>query len=669
MGLLHEIFAIKEVIAYETNATWQPAEVKKNIIQNSIYGVDIERGAVDIARLRFWLSLVVDEKMPQPLPNLDYKIVVGNSLVSKFEDEVIDIDWAIKEGTQGNLFGSDNDENRKTLLKNISKKQRDYFNAESIDKKRCALDIRNLKIDLLINQLELMIRTQGVDKYDEKSKNAKISYPKWLNTEGWRTTIQKLKALKTQAEKPLNHFDWKLNFPEILNPFFGNETEGFDIVIGNPPYVSGAKFKELNSYFRQNYETAQYQLDLYIFFIEKAVKILNHNGVISYITPNSWLKNMMMSDCRKFMLKNLSFVTISPNIANAFEAQVDTTVFVAKKSPIISKINIVDFIGNQFNTVRTVEQSQFLENDKFIFDVGVNDKVSLILKEIKNGSINLETSFDIVRGINPYDALRGQSKETIANKLYHSDFKKDETFVPEIRGRHISKYYHKWNEKFFISYGSWLAAPRDERYFKGKRIVLREILGETFVCTMISEDLKIDRSLYIALPKNESVNVEYVLGILASRMLAWFFRYEKNEFDQLFPKIRLDEFKKLPIKIGSIENQKTIAYLVILVLGIKQSTSSVSASIYPYFERVLDGMVCELYFSEEMVSKGLDIIGLVTSDLEGLPAFSSLGDADKAAQIEALYAKWTASGSAIQARLDLMRERSPDVLGVILGGK
>jgi hypothetical protein len=98
MGLLQEIFSIKELIAYETGKEWNPAETKLNIIQNSIYGVDIEKGAVDIARLRFWLSLVVDEEKPKPLPNLDYKIVVGDSLISnKFDGEIVEIDWERKQ--------------------------------------------------------------------------------------------------------------------------------------------------------------------------------------------------------------------------------------------------------------------------------------------------------------------------------------------------------------------------------------------------------------------------------------------------------------------------------------------------------------------------------------------------------------------------------------------
>src|SRR5690606_20583114 len=96
--------SIKEIIAYQNNSDWNPAKVKESIIQNSIYGVDIEKGAVDIARLRFWLSLVVDEDKPRPLPNLDYKIMQGNSLLESYED--IDLCARLEEETQ--LFPEEN---------------------------------------------------------------------------------------------------------------------------------------------------------------------------------------------------------------------------------------------------------------------------------------------------------------------------------------------------------------------------------------------------------------------------------------------------------------------------------------------------------------------------------------------------------------------------------
>jgi len=135
MGLLKEIFSIKELIAYETGKEWNPAETKLNIIQNSIYGVDIEKGAVDIARLRFWLSLVVDEEKPKPLPNLDFKIVVGDSLVSKFDGEIVEIDWGIKAATQTDMFGNENLQKRKQLLQILTDKQRNYFEPKNKNKK------------------------------------------------------------------------------------------------------------------------------------------------------------------------------------------------------------------------------------------------------------------------------------------------------------------------------------------------------------------------------------------------------------------------------------------------------------------------------------------------------------------------------------------------------
>jgi len=124
MGLLQEIFGVNELIAYETDKEWNPAETKLNIIQNSIYGVDIEKGAVDIARLRFWLSLVVDEENPKPLPNLDYKIVVGDSLISKFDGEIVEIDWKRKQSVGK---ADEYVKNVQRLLIEVADKQKKYF--------------------------------------------------------------------------------------------------------------------------------------------------------------------------------------------------------------------------------------------------------------------------------------------------------------------------------------------------------------------------------------------------------------------------------------------------------------------------------------------------------------------------------------------------------------
>lgn len=161
MGLLNEIFrcvsTLHDISPDKVESVWgmeawQPHIVKRNIIQNSIYGVDIEKGAVDIARLRFWLSLITDEPEPTSLPNLDYKIVVGNSLLSKFEDEVITIDWDKKNSAGKGLFYL---QELQTALQDISTKQKEYFNPDAKNRSKLALEIRNLKLKVLKNQLSL----------------------------------------------------------------------------------------------------------------------------------------------------------------------------------------------------------------------------------------------------------------------------------------------------------------------------------------------------------------------------------------------------------------------------------------------------------------------------------------------------------------------------------
>ena len=599
MGLLHEIFTAKQTlygIVHGNANGFAASEVKLNIIQNSIYGVDIERGAVDIARLRFWLSLIVDESEPKPLPNLDYKIVVGNSLVSKLDDQVIDLDWGMKGTKQTNILYDVSKPER--ILRSISEKQREFFSPDS-NKKLLSSEIRDLKIDLLISQLELMVKERGLEaapvgvgkKLAEETK-------RHLQTLGWKETIAQLRKLRAKPDGVLNFFDWKLDFPEVMNEKVGDRV-GFDIVIGNPPYIRGTKFKELSDYFKRNYISAQYQVDLYVLFIELGINILKTQGVLSFITPNSWLKNSSMSELRKLMLQKLRLLVISSGLSDIFNAKVDTTIFIVKNTQKLNTIlNIITIKDSRFELLRSIDQSRFLKNDELIFDIEANKEVSMILKKFKLNTHTLESRFKITRGINPYDKYRGQSEEVIKKRLYHSNIKKDHTFVPEIRGKHIGKYFYQWDGKHYISYGEWLAAPREEFFFTGQRIVMREILGKTFICTSITEDLKIDRSLYIAKPIDDS-NCGYVLGVLASYPISWFFRYEKNEFDDLFPKIRLGEFKNLPIPNATKAQQKAIEILVQKCLDAKGQNVT-------QLEQQIDNLVYKLYGLTYQEVKAID---------------------------------------------------------------
>ena len=314
MGLLLEIHSIKELIAGELEIKWDAAKTKEDIIQNSIYGVDIEKGAVDIARLRFWLSLLVDEETPRPLPNLDYKIVEGDSLISKFDGTPVEIDWKKDSGSKYI------DEIKK-ILKEIVKRQCEYFNAEATAKEGLKKKIDELKIELLINQLShnremFASRVESSGDLFGGKKTAKQLEDEFKITE-FDEIIIKLKNYKKKMPKDFKHFDWKLDFPEILNPEIAGENCGFDIVIGNPPY--GASYPdEYKKHFQTIFESAKTiknvqkgSLDTFSLFIEQGYNLSKIKGNLNYIVPMSITSSEAMTGLHRILDNNCSIIRVS----------------------------------------------------------------------------------------------------------------------------------------------------------------------------------------------------------------------------------------------------------------------------------------------------------------------------------------------------------------------
>jgi len=571
---------------------------KETIIENCLFGVDINPNSVKICRLRLWIELLKNAYYTpasnyielETLPNIDINIKCGNSLISRF---ALDADiksalrnskWSIdsyKVAVQTYRDAESKEQKREMeeLIDSIKKDFRSYISPN---------DPKFKKLSKLRGDLFNLSQTKELfDEGNKKNKDTKKKIEQLSNEiTKLETEIGEIKNNKIYE----NAFEWRFEFPEVLNG--DGDYIGFDMVIGNPPYLTGSAFREFHNFYIQTFSTAEYQLDLYPFFIELSTSLLLSNGYVSLITPNSWLKNLKMQKTRKFVLDNLKFDSINPNISKAFEeAQVDTLIFIASKRNKHEEINIWTFDDKEPSARHLISQEVFLENEGFVFDLEVNPMIRNIIKKIRSKSKILEDDFEITRGVNPYDKYRGQSEEIISSKAYHSSFKKDETFKPELRGKHVSTFNYKWDNKHFISYGSWLAAPRDPKFFTGKRILFREILGNRFVTTIIDENFILDRSLYIGKPLNDSINVEAVLGILSSKLLIWLFRIEKNEFDDLFPKIRLEEFKKLPIPKDESYAME-LAEIVNKIISEKADNVSVNATS---LEDKLDKLVYKIY--------------------------------------------------------------------------
>lgn len=274
MGLLNELLHCREVLSGEH---YDRAEIKKSIIQNNIYGVDIEKGAVDIARLRFWLSIVVDEETPSPLPNLDYKIMQGNSLIESFMG--VDLSKLTYEKEykkdKGEISLFDDEKNR--LQKTVSHLLSSYYSCSDHDRKvKLQQDIS----DTISKQLEA------------QAYNPEI--------------LRELRSINLAENNKF--FLWHTWFSDV---FSRDDKEGFDIVIGNPPYISSKTqlsnpilAEQRNSLVASGKYSCLYQKwDLYIPFIEFGInQICSTNGVCAMIVPYPLTNQIYAQKLREMIL-------------------------------------------------------------------------------------------------------------------------------------------------------------------------------------------------------------------------------------------------------------------------------------------------------------------------------------------------------------------------------
>lgn len=326
MGILNVLFHARQLLYGFTRDkhTFSHAEVKREIIQENIFGVDIEQGAVDIARLRFWLALVVDEEIPQPLPNLDYKIVCGDSLLNRNP-----LDAPIM-----NVFAVYNKNKRDEDKITLSKYQaliRDYLNTSDHTVKD--------KYKTLISEIKGYFKTELEDKmrfYTREEKKLIKKYFMYLDVSSNMKSLfddrKDEKELSSKAKKELdkirkaiesksqyantvkydklykNAFEWRYEFPSLLDD--NGDFKGFDLVIGNPPYLRIQGIREVNPDFADElvgkYKSATGSFDLYVTFVERGLQIINSSGIVNYIMPVKWTNSAFGKGLRELVSNKTS---------------------------------------------------------------------------------------------------------------------------------------------------------------------------------------------------------------------------------------------------------------------------------------------------------------------------------------------------------------------------
>ena len=469
MGMLKEIFLCRSVLEDVSDA----AQIKREIIQNNIYGVDIEKGAVEIARLRFWLSLIVDEKTPETLPNLDYKIMQGNSLLTTFRGQYVDLD------IHGHAKGSTAALNLN--MTRLAQAQRKLFNAEGEEKLLTQINIKLIIVESVIAQLQYEFDSftranntvQGTLSFGttKEKKTAKVAtFPQErmeILQECLRLKEQLLDdtvSRKERAEMVLPFFDWHMMFNDV---FSRPSKEGFDIVIGNPPYIqlqnNGGELAQM--YKDCGLSTFVRTGDIYCLFYECGWKLLHNNGHLCYITSNKWMRAGYGEKTRDFFAhKTNPMLLVDFAGVKIFDsATVDTNILLFEKSTnkhnticSVTKSQGKDSINNLSDFVRQQHTiCDFSTSDSWVvlspIEQSIKRKIEMVGTPLKNWNIHIFRG--VLTGCNEAFIINTNTRNEILSNCKDADERKrtEELIRPILRGRDIKRYGYEWAGLYLIA--------------------------------------------------------------------------------------------------------------------------------------------------------------------------------------------------------------------------
>lgn len=504
IGLLQEIFWLKLTLDLTLNEPAQLADVKRRIIQNSIYGVDKDAGAVSIARLRFWLALVVDEDNPRPLPNLDYKIMQGDSLLESFEGVPLDnfdvenmggVTISAKAQVEMHFASGQMQLTAEEKANRITELTKAYFieaqpeAKQQIHKEIDAFVLNHIDYNLSIAQeafeIELHqhraeIRRKEAQLATFKPNPKTVKRIAWLEKSIAEIALKKtkLEALEHEAERP--YFLWHLFFQDVF------AQGGFDIVIANPPYVRQEIIKDYKPLLEvEGYKCFKGTADLFVYFYERSVNLLNKRGVLTYITSNKYYRSGYGEKLRGFLAEKLSIrEMLDFGDAPVFDAIAYASILIGAKEPVVEDHALKAWTWQRGDKVGAIAQ---IMSDQ-AFPVAQNNltpdgwrierpEVFALLAKLKSIGTPLG---EYVNGHFYYGIKTGFNEAFVVDRatrdrLIAEDSSSAELLKPFLRGKDVKRWNTQFAEKYLIKIESsqnkehpWSHLPDEQAELKFK---------------------------------------------------------------------------------------------------------------------------------------------------------------------------------------------------------
>ena len=618
MGLLRELFALRSALEPDAH----PSELKRNIIENNIYGVDIEKGAVDIARLRFWLALVVDADEPVPLPNLDFKIMQGNSLVESWGGHDL-----------STLSGGGRSKTLPPLtLPGIPAPpmQLTFFDTAASQQQVALRVLLHEWFSCSDHSERSRLREEIMSVVGKIFKNM-VADVTWKDIDFAANT---------------DFFLWHLWFAEVF------DNGGFDIVIGNPPYIKEYENRSAFDGFRETSPYYMGKMDLFHGFACHGIDLLKPNGLLCFIAQNNWttnagakkMRNKVVSETR--ILELLDF-----NVWKVFnEAGIQTMIMLFQKcllppeytfrqrvlSAEANKIDYLCMLGDS-QSERVVETHPLLVRARFkdkLLTFSGNDsllekiargKEYLSDEEATNGihthhdcvtsRINREyPSLPVGMGIFVLDA-----NEVSALRLSQ---KERQLVKPFFGSGEIYRYFtYPQNQQWIIYTGSSFKNPssmasfphlkkhldfvgeaitsdnrpyglhraREEHFFQGPKIVsLRKCPGRP--CFSYSDFACYVPAMYYVI-QTTRWDMKYLTGVFNSHLVAFWLRHRGKMQGENF-QVDKEPLLGIPLPCATAAEQKRIARLVDRILTAKTRDPEADTTA---LESEIDTLVYRLY--------------------------------------------------------------------------
>jgi len=600
------------------------SRLKRKIIANNLYGVDIKPEAIEIAKLRMWLSMVVD--IPtlddvEPLPNLDYKLMAGNSLISTIAGEhlipdptktqqgmlnVTPVQAAIQPllDLQHRYFESHADD-RKELSKQIREAEATVFRAAIADRRQYwQSEQRNLAQDIRLMGKASKTQTQKQQRLDGKVRE--------LDT----IEIDVVRGLRS-----LDFFQWHLHFNDVFQ-----QKGGFDVVIGNPPYVRHEQIKALKPALQEEYECYTGTADLFVYFFERGFRLLKPNGNLTYICSNKYMRSGYGEKLRKFLSSEGSIQhLIDFGDASVFEAIAYPSILqVAKTRPNDHQVRSLTWDTeksvNEFASV--YRSSSFLISQNEFTADGWRLESPAVLKLVEKFRGAGEPLSEYVNGQFFMGIKTGLNEAFIVNQfkrdeLVQSDPKCAEVIKPFLRGKdvkrwqtqfsnqyiifarrgfplekypsiraHLEEYREKLSNRATVHTHPWyeLQQPQEGifRYFESPKIIYPDIYEHQSFAVDFQGFYSANTAYFI--PTDET----WLCGLLNSLWVEWFYSLISNKVRGGYLRAFSEYIKQIPIPNTSSTDRQTISALVQKCLNANRQNVS-------HWEAEINDRVAHLY--------------------------------------------------------------------------